>query len=115
MFLDDQLYLHVKNRDIKKAEDFNQMINELYRICETYYKSKLPDLLFCDYSDVTALMDKTFKLWDLFIQKLEKENYWGIDLLKMPEVTYKNMFLSHPELKKIYEAGKKINLNTLTK
>jgi hypothetical protein len=107
MFLDDQLYLHVKNRDIKKAEDFNAMICELYRICETYYKSKLPELRLCHYSEITQLLDKTFRFWDMFIQKLEKENYWGIDLLKMPEVTYKNNFLSHPELKKIYELGKK--------
>jgi len=107
MFLDDQLYLHVKNRDIKKAEDFQQMVNELYRICEAYYKAKLPPLVGCDYSDVTQVLDKTFKLWDMFIAKLDKEDWWGTDLLKIPGVAYKDVFLSHPELKKIYELGKK--------
>lgn len=105
MFLDDQLYHHVKNRDIKSSEDFQQMVNELYRICETYYKSKLPPLVGCDYKDVTQLMIKTFKFWDMFIEKLKKENWWGIDIITMKDISYKERFLSHPELKKIYELG----------
>ena len=63
MFLDDQLYQKVKSFEIKKPEDFQTLVNELYKTCEDYYKAKLnPDLT---YKEATQLIDKVFKLWDM--------------------------------------------------
>ena len=42
MFLDDQLYQKVKSKEINKPEDFKELVNELYKLCESYYKGKLP-------------------------------------------------------------------------
>lgn len=41
MFLDDQLYEKVKQSKINKPEDFQTLVNDLYKICEDYYKAKL--------------------------------------------------------------------------
>lgn len=103
MFLDDQLYQKVKAFEIKKPEDFQTLVNELYKICENYYKPKLQPLVGCSYKDVRILIDKTFKLWDMFIEKLDKENWFLIDVLK--DCSYKKLFLSNPTLKELYEKG----------
>ena len=104
MFLDDQLYLHVKNREVKKAEDMQTCINECYKICEEYFKPKLTQTM--SYKEGTQLMDKVFRFWDMFIAKLEKDNWWGTDIFKIEGVSYKERYLSHPELKNIYDRGK---------
>ena len=104
MFLDDQLYQKVKSTEIKSPEDFQTLVNDLYRICEDYYKAKLPPLIGCSYKDVTQLMDRTFKLWDLAIDKLDKENWVFVDLLKI--ASYKEVFMNNKGLKEIYDKGK---------
>jgi hypothetical protein len=78
-------------------------VNELYQYCNEYYKSKLGADT-CSYSDITQVLDKTFKLWDLFIAKLEKENWFLVDVLK--EYPYKKEFMGNPKLKEIYDKGK---------
>jgi adenosyl cobinamide kinase/adenosyl cobinamide phosphate guanylyltransferase len=103
MFLDDELYQKVKEFKIAKPEDFETLVNDLYKICENYYKSKLPPLVGCSYKDVTQLMDRTFKLWDLFILQLEKEDWYLLDVLK--DYPYKKAFLSNEKLKELYERG----------
>lgn len=104
MFLDDQLYQKVKSFEIKEAEDFQTLVNELYKLCEDYYKAKLPPLVGCSYKDTTNLLDRTFKLWDMFIDKLDKEDWVFIDILK--DCSYEKTFLSNPKLKELYEKGK---------
>lgn len=104
MFLDDALYLKVKQSKIDKPEDFQTLVNELYKLCDDYYKAKLPALLGCSYKDVTALMDKTFKFWNMFIEKLDKEDWAFVDILKYN--SYKQAFMSNERLKELYEKGK---------
>lgn len=104
MFLDDQLYQKVKSKEINKPEDFKELVNELYRLCESYYKGKLPPLVGCSYKDVTQLLDKTFKFWDMAIDKLDKENWVFTDLLKL--ASYKSAFMNNEKLKEMYEKGK---------
>ena len=41
MFLDDQLYEKVIQTKINEPDDFKTLVNNLYRICEDYYKPKL--------------------------------------------------------------------------
>ena len=102
MFLDDQLYEWVKLREIEKAEDFETMVNELYDICECWYKPRLsPNMT---YKEGRQLMDKTFKFWDLFIDKLKKEDYYLVSILK--NASYKNAYLSNSRMKEIYDKGK---------
>lgn len=101
MFLDDELYLCVKSWPIDKPDDLRVLINKLYDIIQEYYKSRLsPNMT---YEEGTAMMKKAFKLWDMFIAKLEKENYFLADILK--EHSFKDRFLSNPKIKEIYEKG----------
>lgn len=102
MFLDDQLYQKVKSSDIKESKDFQILVNGLYRICEDYFKPKLNSEM--SFGDVTSLLDKTFKLWDMFIARLDKEDWVFTDVLK--EYPYKKEFMDNPKLKEIYEKGK---------
>ena len=102
MFLDDQLYEWVKLREIEKPDDFQTLVNELYDIVEAYFKLKLrPDMT---YTEGSIMMDRTFKLWDLFITKLKKENWYLIDVLE--KYPYKDAFMSNDKLKEIYLKGK---------
>ena len=104
MFLDDQLYEKVKQTKIDKPEDFQTLVNNLYRICEDYFQPKLSEVVGCSYREVTQIMDKTFKLWDMFIAKLDKEDWFLIDVLK--DHSYKGAFMNNEKLKEIYDLGK---------
>ena len=104
MFLDDQLYQKVKSTEIKNPKDFETLVNELYKLCDSYYKNKLISMVGSPYREITIELDKTFKLWDFFIVKLEKENWWLIDVLK--KCSYKEIFLSNEKLREIYNRGK---------
>jgi hypothetical protein len=104
MFLDDQLYQTVKSKEIKRPEDFAELVNELYRLCDDYYKNKIISIVGFPYKLVSQEIDKVFKMWDFFIVKLEKENWFLIDVLK--RYSYKKMFLDNDKLKEIYERGK---------
>jgi hypothetical protein len=104
MFLDDELYAKVKQARLDKPEDFQVLVNDLYRICENYYKPRLVPLVGGSFKDVTQLLDRTFKLWDMFIAKLDKENWPFVDLLS--DYSYKERFLSNEQLKEIYYKGK---------
>jgi hypothetical protein len=104
MFLDDELYSHVMNREIKNKEDFADMVMELYSICENYFKSRISAQT--TYKEGTQLMDKTFKLWDLFIQKLKKEKYPFIDILEKDRISFRHNWLANPKIKEIYDKGK---------
>ncbi len=101
MFLDDQLYECVKSSEIKKSEDFQVLVNELYGITEAYFKPKLH--LGMTYAEGRLIMDKTFKLWDLFIAKLKKENWYLIEFLE--KCSYRDTFLSNEKAKEIYNKG----------
>ena len=104
MFLDDELYLKVKFSKIESSEDFRSLVNSLYLICENYYKAKLLPLVGCSYKETTQLMDKTFRFWDMFITKLEKENHPFVTLIR--DASYKKAFLNNKHLREIYELGK---------
>jgi len=101
MFLDDQLYQKVKSKEINSITDFEHLVNELYDICEDYFKLKLSSNM--TYKEGTQLMDRVFKLWDMFILKLEKDNWPFITVLK--HESYKKAFMNNESLKIIYEEG----------
>jgi hypothetical protein len=104
MFLDDELYQKVKSFEINKPEDFQTLVNELYKLCETHYQNKIIPMFGAPYKEIRYELDKTFKMWDFFIAKLEKENWWLIYILK--DASFKKAFMSNEKLKEIYEKGK---------
>ena len=99
-FLDDLLFNHTMNFVINEPNDFQKLINELYSIVEKKFKPQLyagqPN------KDVKAIMDRTFKSWDLFVSRLEKKEYMFADLVK--KYSYKQQFFSNEKLKDIYES-----------
>lgn len=99
-FLDDQLYNHVMNRELNKSDDFNDLLNELYRICENYWKPNV-DLKSSTNKEVKVLIDRAFNAWDLFAKKLVKEKWFLADMIV--NYSYKNIFMENPELKKQYD------------
>ena len=103
MFLDDQLYEWVKLKDIKKPEDFAELVNELYQFCEDWYIPRIEKEPHITYDDIRRLMDRVFQFWDMFIVKLEKENWFLIDVLK--DQSFKKAFMNNPKLKEMYEKG----------
>jgi hypothetical protein len=104
MFLDDELYQKVKSFEIKSAEDFQILVNELYKICDTHYKNKIITMVGSSYKEIRYELDKTFKMWDFFIDKLDKENWWLVDILKT--YSYRKIFMSNEKLREIYNRGK---------
>jgi hypothetical protein len=103
MFLDDQLYEHVKSKKIEKPEDFKSLVCELYDICQAWYVPRITRGT--SYQEVKILFDKCFWFWDSFIKKLEKEDWWLIDLLK--KYSFKDVLLRNEKLREIYEKGNK--------
>lgn len=99
MFLDEHLYTHTKSKEINSADDFSDLVNELYRICEDHYKPLLNN----ENAVIKATLNRTFKSWDIFIEKLKKEEWFLVDILSQSHISYKSAFLSNPKLKQIYE------------
>jgi len=106
MFLDEKLYQHTINRIIENPDDFKSMVNELYRICEDHWKAQLH--LNMTYSNGKILLDRTFASWDLFIKKLEKENYFLLNIIS--KYSYKSAFMEDEKAVRIYNLGKQYNL-----
>lgn len=104
MFLDEKLYLATIDWKIGSPNDFSNLVNHLFHICDEHRNEQLPVLLGKTYQEVTALMDRIFNGWDLFIKRLEKEDWFLVDILK--KYSYKNEYLKHDRLKQLYLKGK---------
>lgn len=97
-FLDDQLFEYTTQKVIKKTDDFVDLMNELFKICESDWKPKYHEGM--SKSEVKVLVDRTFNMWNLFEKKLIKENYFLTK--QICEYSYKKTFMENPELSKIY-------------
>lgn len=102
MFLDEKLYQHTINKNINSSDDFELLVNELYKICEDSWKPKLRSNL--TYENVKIVLDRVFNSWDLFIKKLQKEEYIFTDILL--KCSYKSAFMKNKKTKRIYDLGK---------
>ena len=110
MFLDDELYECVKNTDINDAEEFIEMVNKLYQICEKHYKAQLPAQLGTPMKNISIIMDRTFASWDLFVNRLVKEKHYLAPFFNnhptYEDISYKTRFLENEQLAAIYWRGK---------
>jgi hypothetical protein len=104
MFLDDKLYECVIHTKIDSPDDFVNLINALYKMCEDHFKPELlahkPD----NYREARVVIDRVFKSWDLMVARLKKDGYFLFDMLE--KYAYRNEYLDNKELKAIYEKGK---------
>lgn len=97
--LDDILFKHVIDQKITSAEEFNNLLNELYEICEHKWRinidEKTPTLQF------KAALDRTFNSWNVFVGKVrDEEKYLFADLLE--KYSYKYVFMNNEKLKECY-------------
>ena len=102
MFLDDKLYNHTINREIKCPEDFQALVNELYKMTEDHWKPKFNPGM--SYKSGKIEIDRVFNSWNLFIDRLKKKNYVFVDLLE--KHSYPKAFMSNEILTEIYMKGK---------
>jgi len=105
MFLDDKLYQCAKQKQFNDANDITSLVNELYKICEEHFKPQLTANM--TYPQGTVIMDRIFSSWDLFVNRLRKEENQWFPLLELPDVNYRNQFMKNEKLKEIYLKGKK--------
>jgi len=98
MFLDDKLYNYTISRQIDKPEDFEALMNELYKITEDHWKPKMNEHM--GYTDARRELKRVFNAWDLFIKRLEKEEYPYIMFI-IPN-SYKISFMKNDLAKKIF-------------
>lgn len=99
MFLDDQLHQITKETVLRGHNDFVDMINELYKICDNKWKKEFFDSK--SKKEIKSMFDQVFNGWDLFVKKLEKENYKFSDEVK--KYSYKIQFMENEELNKFYK------------
>jgi hypothetical protein len=98
-FLDDQLYTTVKNTGINNIDEFSKMMNNLFILCENKYKSELKSGI--SKQEAKAIIDRVFNYWDLFIKRLEKENYFLIKSIKSN--SFKDAFMNNELAKSEYD------------
>lgn len=103
MFLDDQLYEHVKNHHKSGQADAQALMNELIKLCENYWKNFLTPGI--EKRKMKIHWDRTFRLWESFIRKLREDDSSTIlfifaDLFE--KHSYKKAFFANEDMKRIY-------------
>jgi len=103
MFLDDQLLKETKEADLTTEEGVQTLYNKLCRMCESYYKSKLNENT--TNKVLKATLDRTFNLWDSFVNNLKKESVEYVLLADMlEENSFKVMMLKNPKVRQVYNS-----------
>lgn len=104
MFLDDELLKMAKEADITTVEGINKLNVDLYRKCEDYYKSKLPENMPAS-SQIKTILDKTFNLWDNFVRMAKKDSNKQLNILAplFDKYSFKYQFLQNKDLNRIYQ------------
>jgi|ERR1700741_292289 len=98
-FLDDILYKQAINRDIQSDTDVKDLINELFKICEDYWKSKVT-LGVTTKPELKILLDRSFTCWDSFVRRLKKEK-WSFSYI-LEKYSYKEIFMQDDKFRDIY-------------
>jgi len=98
MFLDDKLYNYTISRQIDAPEDFEALMNELYKITEDHWKPKMNEYM--GYADARRELNRVFNAWNLFIKRLEKEEYRFVRFIV--KNSYKISFMKNELAKEIF-------------
>lgn len=101
MFLDDELYEWVKLRDIEKPGDAVILLKECHGICSDTIIKKIGTADTIQHVELKLMFTRAFRLWDMFVERLERENHAMASLLR--KYSYKDNVLSDPNLKKYVE------------
>jgi hypothetical protein len=105
MFLDEKLYQHVKARELEMTTPVkvNELMQELIKICEDHWKPQVKAGI--SKSRMIVHWDRTFKSWDLFIERLKRDDsqishQWA---LLFGEHSYKKAFFDDERFAKFYK------------
>jgi hypothetical protein len=101
-FLDDQLYDYVMKQDYKILNDkdsFFELLNQCYKICEDKWKPQF--YVGMPKKQLKVNLDRVFNSWDLFVKRLVKAKFHFAEVFVCG--SYKIVFMSNPELKRIYD------------
>lgn len=108
MFLDDKLIDKCSNLVSQKAfkvdaEDIQQVYNELFNECCSYIASRVDKTN--SKQEIKALIDRTFKLWDSFVEKAMVHSNPRVVLLGniCKKIIFKDKYLSDNIINKVYK------------
>ncbi len=103
MFLDEKLLNICKEADIKEGKDVQTLHTKLINECQDYYKARIKPGM--PNKEVKVIIDRTFNLWTSFTNMASSSEDKTLALLgKLCTThTFKNAFMNHPELKKVYD------------
>jgi len=114
-FLDDKLYNHFVNYDFicntedELAKKMMDCLNELYKICDSHWKPLLDEIhenkgnfKQMPTKTIKYTIDKVFKLWDLFVEKISKDKEKCCFVNFLNKYSYKTMFFENEEVNRIY-------------
>lgn len=102
MFLDEELLLICMCYEGTTPESIQQLNKDVCQKCEDYYKSKIKSDM--SQTELKAIIDRTFNLWNSFVRMLLKDNDKSLNILGklFTKFTFKDQFFSHKELSDIY-------------
>lgn len=103
MFLDEKLYQHFISTPIVSVDDYGKMVADLYHICQSHITSSI-SIEETTYQEGTILIDKAFNGWNLFVDRIRKENLPFAQLLKKDQ--FKDDWMKEEQLREIYLRGK---------
>lgn len=110
MFLDDELLEICEKANIKSYRDVQITIDAVYQKCIDYLDKNIRPNMF--KIEALAVMNKSFKLFDLFMEKLK--NHRKIEVrgfyFYFVDKTFKTFFLSTKNGKELYEDCLKFKL-----
>lgn len=93
-----------KQADITTSDGIQKLNVDLKRRCVEYYQKQIIPTM--TYEDVKVLLDRTFNLWDSFINKMLRGDLRMIIIGGLfRKYGFKETFLENKELAEIYYRG----------
>lgn len=98
MLLSESLYNTVKQTPINNVDEFKDLLDKLYQLCNEYKNTHLH--IDMTKKEAVTVIDQIFNIWDCTIRQLKKENYFLVEFLE--KYSYKNAFFHNPNVKESY-------------
>jgi hypothetical protein len=102
MFLDEKLYVEYTTKIIliESGKDYENIMNMLFRICEDDWKPKCNQ--FMTDREIKVQVDRAFRSFDIFVERIVKEEYPFADLVTID--TYRKVFMENEKLREWYKS-----------